>query len=163
VIARIFNCYGPRETHPYVVPEIVSQLHRGNRLRLGNVDACRDLTFVQDTAAALVALLRADLPDGEPVNVGSDNSVSVRGLADTLARIMNVRGLGIEEDPARLRRRDIDWFRCDNTLLRERTGWHPRVGLDEGLRLTVTWFLEHGGRWSWEAPAPATLPNAIVR
>ena len=43
VIARIFNCYGPRETEPYVIPEIIAQLYRGPCIALGNINAERDL------------------------------------------------------------------------------------------------------------------------
>ena len=81
VIARIFNCYGPRETEPYVIPEIIAQLHRGPRIALGNIKAERDFTFVHETANALISVLASDLPNGEVVNVGSDTSYSVEWLA----------------------------------------------------------------------------------
>lgn len=150
VIARIFNAYGPRETHPYVVPEIISQLSRGSVVRLGNVVAERDLTFVHDTARGLIEVLSSDLPDGSAVNVGSGTTVSVRTLVETIAAIMERRGVEIVVEESRLRRYDIDRFCCDDTLIRSRTGWRPRVGLLEGLRATVTWFREHGERWPWE-------------
>jgi len=39
IVARIFNCYGPRATHPYIIPEIIRQLHEGPRLMLGNLES----------------------------------------------------------------------------------------------------------------------------
>ncbi|GIH92933.1 NAD-dependent epimerase/dehydratase family protein [Planobispora siamensis] len=152
VIARLFNCYGPRESHPYVIPEIVSQLSRGPRVRLGNTRARRDLTYVHDTARALVRLMESAAADGEVVNVGSDTEYEVEWLTRLLARIMRVEDLVIEVDERRYRRRDIDRFRCDNRLLRRLTGWTPRVGVEEGMRRTVEWFEANGGRWSWEEP-----------
>ena len=150
VIARIFNCYGPRETEPYVIPEIIAQLNRGPRIALGNIKAERDFTFVHDTAKALISVLTSDVPNGEVVNIGSDTSYSVEWLARKLAEIMEVEPLQIVADPARFRRRDIDRFRCDNTKLRKYTDWKPVVGIDEGLKITVDWFLANGARWSWE-------------
>ena len=50
IIARIFNSYGPRETEPYVIPEIITQLDKGPVVYLGNLDAERDFTYVSDTA-----------------------------------------------------------------------------------------------------------------
>ena len=150
VIARIFNCYGPRETEPYVIPDIIAQLHRGPRIVLGNIKAERDFTFVHDTANALISVLASDLPNGEVVNVGSDTSYSVEWLARTLAEIMEVESLEIVSDPARLRRYDIDRFRCNNAKLRNNTDWKPTVRIDEGLRMTVDWFRTNGARWSWE-------------
>jgi nucleoside-diphosphate-sugar epimerase len=151
VIARIFNCYGPRETEPYVIPEIIAQLHRGPRVALGNIKAERDFTFVHDTANALISVLASDVPDGDVVNVGSDTSFSVEWLARKLAEIMGVNALEIVIDPARLRRKDIDWFRCDNRKLLKYTDWRPTVGIDEGLKMTVDWFRANGARWSWES------------
>jgi nucleoside-diphosphate-sugar epimerase len=150
VIARIFNCYGPRETEPYVIPEIITQLYRSQRIALGNIKAERDFTFVHDTARALISVLTSDVPNGEVVNVGSDTSYSIEWLAHQLAKIMEVKSLQIVADPARFRRKDIDRFRCDNTKLLKYTDWKPTVGIDEGLKITVDWFLANGARWSWE-------------
>jgi nucleoside-diphosphate-sugar epimerase len=151
VIARIFNCYGPRETEPYVIPEMIAQLHRGPRIALGNIKAERDFTFVYDTASALISVLASDLPDGEVVNVGSDTSFSVELLARKLAEIMEANSLEIVIDPARLRRKDIARFRCDNRKLLKYTNWKPTVRIDDGLKMTVEWFRAHGARWSWES------------
>jgi nucleoside-diphosphate-sugar epimerase len=151
VIARIFNCYGPRETEPYVIPEIIAQLHRGPRVALGNIKAERDFTFVHDTANALISVLASDMPDGDVVNVGSDTSFSVEWLARKLAEIMGVNALEIVTDPARLRRKDIDRFRCNNRKLLKYTDWRPTVGINEGLKTTVDWFRANGARWSWES------------
>jgi nucleoside-diphosphate-sugar epimerase len=151
VIARIFNCYGPRETEPYVIPEIIAQLHRGPRIVLGNVKAERDFTFVHDTACALISLLASDVPNGEVVNVGSDTCYSIEWIARKLGDIMQVTRLQIISDVKRFRRKDIGRFRCDNTKLRKYTNWKPSVGIDEGLRSTVDWFVSNGARWSWES------------
>jgi nucleoside-diphosphate-sugar epimerase len=151
VIARIFNCYGPRETEPYVIPEIIAQLHRGPRVALGNIKAERDFTYVHDTANALISVLASDLPDGDVVNVGSDTSFSVEWLARKLAEIMGVKELEIVTDPARLRKKDIDRFRCANCKLLHYTNWKPTVRIDDGLKMTVDWFRTNGARWSWES------------
>jgi nucleoside-diphosphate-sugar epimerase len=151
VIARIFNCYGPRETEPYVIPEIIAQLHRGSRVVLGNIKAQRDFTFVHDTANALISVLASDVPNGEAINIGSDTGYTIEWLAHKLAEIMEVKSLHIISDPARFRRRDIQQFRCDNTKLRKYTKWYPVVAIDEGLKITVDWFLANGARWSWES------------
>jgi nucleoside-diphosphate-sugar epimerase len=150
IIARIFNTYGPRETHPYIIPEIISQLSRGNVLQLGNVAAERDFTFVDDTARALALLLCSDLPNGEAANIGSGTVYSVQSLAERLAAIMSVPKIRIELDRRRLRAFDIDHFCADSTRLRNLTGWYPEVDIDAGLNRTVTWFRENGSRWCWE-------------
>jgi nucleoside-diphosphate-sugar epimerase len=149
IVARIFNSYGPRATHPYVIPEIIRQLEEGPQLRLGNVEAARDFTYVEDTARALVAIMESDLPGGDVVNVGSGHAHSVASLVKKLATIMGRTDVQLELDSSRLRRHDIQRFCADSGKLRRATGWEPRVSLEEGLARTVAWFREHGCRWSW--------------
>ena len=150
VIARIFNCYGPRETQPYVVPEIIRQLERGPVVRLGNLNAARDLTYVDDTASGLIALMHSDLPNGEAANIGSGCLVTLSSLVAQCAKLMDREDYRIEQDPRRERHRDIDAFRCDTTVMTDATEWSPRVDLEEGLRRTVDWYRAHGSRWTWE-------------
>jgi nucleoside-diphosphate-sugar epimerase len=150
IIARIFNAYGPRETEPYVIPEIILQLDRGNVVRLGNLKARRDFTYVHDTARGLMALLASDAPNGSAVNVGTGVAYSVEDVARRLKLIMGKTSARVASDAKRLRRLDINLFRCDPSLLFKLTGWRPRVSFDDGLRMTVDWFRSHGRRWTWE-------------
>jgi nucleoside-diphosphate-sugar epimerase len=153
VIARIFNCYGPRESHPYVIPEIVAQFARSHTVCLGNLHAERDFTYVADTARALIGLLAPDVRDGDVFNVGSGLTFSVEWLAHAIAREMGIDNPQIRSQRDRLRRCDIECFRCDNSKLRMLTGWAPQVGMLDGLRHTVGWYIAGGRRWSWERRA----------
>lgn len=149
VITRIFNCYGPRETEPYVVPDIISQFAKRDFVELGNIKAERDLTYVEDLCDGLIAVMESGVPNGEAVNVGSGVSFSVEEIARRVARIMK-KPEDIRVDKRRLRRYDIDLFRCDNRKLVEYTSWKPRVDIETGLRRTVDWYLSHGKKWTWE-------------
>jgi nucleoside-diphosphate-sugar epimerase len=163
VTARIFNAYGPRATQPYVIPEIITQLSRtrdaagGARVALGNVEARRDFTFVEDTADALLAVLGSDLPSGDVVNVGSGVTYSVREIVELVAELMGIRTFHIDIDPHRLRKVDIQSFRCDPAKLERLTGFRPRVDIREGLRRTVDWFDRNGRSWSWERWVDGTI------
>jgi nucleoside-diphosphate-sugar epimerase len=157
VVARIYNCYGPRATQPYVIPEIITQLDKGPVVSLGNFDARRDFTYVEDTARALVAVVASDIPDGEAVNVGSGVTFSVRELVDEVGRLMGHRECRLETDARRLRRFDIRNFQCDPSKLQNITGWRPEVDLAQGLAKTIEWFRTHGRRWSWEDWVDGTI------
>lgn len=147
VVLRLFNTYGPRETHPYVVPEIIRQLSRGPTLRLGNIEARRDFTYVDDTARAIVDCMEVD--QGSVINIGSGHAVSVRDLVSQIARLMGIAA-DVRLSPDRLRRQDIDTLVCDNSRLVSITGWHPTVDIEEGLRRTIAWFRENSCQWPWE-------------
>jgi nucleoside-diphosphate-sugar epimerase len=157
IIARIFNAYGPRATQPYVVPEIITQLDKQPVVSLGNVDARRDFTYVADTAEGLVATMCSGIPNGEAVNVGSNSTFSIRELVATIAELSGRETFDITQDPRRLRRFDINDFRCDASKLRDATGWEPRIGIREGLGRTIDWFRANGRRWSWEDWVDGTI------
>ena len=149
VIARFFNSYGPRETEPYVIPDIISQFAKQSWVELGNVEARRDFTYVEESAEALIQLIESDIPDGEAVNVGSGITYSVKELASRIAGIMG-KPADIRVDPKRFRKYDIDVFSADITKLKKYTGWEPKIDIDSGLRMTIDWYKMHGEKWSWE-------------
>jgi dTDP-glucose 4,6-dehydratase len=150
VIVRPFNCYGPRETHPYVIPEIISQLASSDEVVLGNVEARRDFTYVDDTARAVCMLAGRGGVEGEVFNIGSGEDYSVKELAETTSLIMKAGPVKIRVDKARLRPYDVSRLICDSSKVRELTGWKPEVSLEEGLRRTVQWYKENGNTWEWE-------------
>jgi nucleoside-diphosphate-sugar epimerase len=157
VVARIFNAFGPRESEPYVVPEIIAQADRSDTIYLGNLKARRDFTYVHDTARGLMALMLSQVPDGTPVNVGSGRAYSVEQIARRILRLMGKKSAKILVDPRRLRRKDIELFRCDPSYLFRMTNWRPRVAFDDGLRRTIDWFNSHGHRWSWQEFVDGTV------
>jgi len=152
-IARIFNAYGPRETHAYIVPEIIEQLSQSDELVLGNVEAARDFTYVTDTARAICLLLDADAENGSAFNIGSNVLIKVKDMANAIADVMGKSDFKLKVDPARFRRRDINAFQADYTKLNNATGWRPEVSLKEGLKKTVDWYNENDCTWPWGAAA----------
>ncbi|HEX2222477.1 MAG TPA: GDP-mannose 4,6-dehydratase [Candidatus Limnocylindria bacterium] len=141
---RPFNTFGPRQSARAVIPTIITQLAAGREeIELGAVEPRRDFTFVADTAAAFVAVATAP-PErviGRTLNAGTGREVSIGGLADMVAAIME-RPIRIRSDANRLRPASSEVMRlvCDASELRAATGWEPRHSLEDGLRLTVDWF-----------------------
>lgn len=150
VIMRQFNAYGPRETHPYIIPELIAQLVKTNRIRLGNVKASRDLTYVEDAVRAAISLMRCDNAVGKVVNVGYGKDWTVEELANILGRLMGWDGIEIEIQKNRMRPLDVERLQCDHSLITKLTGWTPTITLEEGLKKTIAWFRENGSSWIWE-------------
>lgn len=157
IIGRIYNCYGPRETEPYVIPEIITQLSKSNIVNLGNIYAKRDFTYVADTAKGLIATMCSDIPHAEAVNIGSNKVYSIKELVEIIAGLLGRTDYEIKIDKRRIRRFDIECFQCDSSKLNGATGWAPTIDIHEGMELTIRWFLEHGKRWSWEAWTEGTI------
>jgi NDP-hexose 4,6-dehydratase len=146
VTLRPFNTYGPRQSARAVIPAIVSQLAAARRtVRLGLLDPTRDVMFVKDTADAFAAAgtAPAQAVIGEVFNAGTGRESTIGELARQIALLMG-REIEIEADPERLRPRASEVMRlaCDSRKFQQRTGWRPRHGLEDGLRLTIDWFTD---------------------
>jgi len=139
IVARFFNCVGPRQTGAYgmVVPTLVSQaLAEEDVTVYGSGEQRRCFCHVLDTVAAVVALL--DHPDspGDPYNVGAFNEVSMNELAAAIvartgssSRIVHVPyEVAYEEGFEDMERRVPDIGRIVSL-----TGWSPKRTLDEIL------------------------------
>jgi len=150
VILRQFNVYGPRETQPYIIPEIISQLNRSGNLKLGNISARRDLTYVEDAARGAIALMKSKGTEGQVFNMGSEKDWSVKQMAEIIGRLMGHGKIHIKIDKARLRPLDVSVLRCDSSKMRKLTGWKPRISFEEGLKRTIEDFEENGQSWLWE-------------
>jgi nucleoside-diphosphate-sugar epimerase len=141
--ARLFFLYGPGEHPARLVPSVARALLAGEPAPCTAGAQERDFLHCDDAAGALVELARSELAG--PVNVGSGEAVSVRGVVEVVAECcgrpelvcFGARPTGAAE-PARLV--------ADVGRLREEVRWRPRVELREGLRRAVEWWRAERGR-----------------
>jgi NAD dependent epimerase/dehydratase len=140
-VLRPFNTYGPRQSARAIIPTIISQALAGSTLRLGSLHPRRDLTYVEDTAAAFVAAATSEGAVGRTIQLGTNHDVSVSDLVDMVAEILG-RELTVETDPARLRpdKSEVERLISGPLLARELLGWEPTVDLREGVARTIDWI-----------------------
>jgi CDP-glucose 4,6-dehydratase len=153
-VTRFANIYGGGDLNfSRLVPEAVSAALDGRApvLRSDGTPE-RDFLYVEDAASAYLAIVDAlDRDDvrGEVFNAGGGRSHAVGEVVALIARLSgtgvepDVRGTGNPEG-------EIDRQYVDPAKIRERLGWEPAVGLEEGLSRTLDWYREHP-----EARAPA--------
>jgi len=145
VTVRPFNTFGPRQSARAIVPTIVSQLLAGvKRVRLGNLDARRDLNYVSNTVDAFVASAGGSHIAGETIHFGSGREVSIRDLF-LMIREITGSDAEVEVDVARIRpeRSEIGLLLADNANAERLLGWSPRVPLEDGLHLVVEWIRDN--------------------
>jgi UDP-glucose 4-epimerase len=149
VMLRYFNVYGPRMDIYGLYTEVLirwmERIEAGQPpLILGDGQQTMDFVFTEDIARANLLAAVSDVTD-DIFNIGSGTETSLVELAEALQRVMGSR-LPLEFGPARgvngVARRLADISRA-----RQRLGWKPEVGLDEGLRRLVAW-------WRSERSAP---------
>lgn len=145
---RPFNTFGPRQSARAVIPTIISQVLAGQGVKLGNVDATRDLNFVANTVDGFVRA--ASVPDaaGQTVNLGSGREISIRDLARLIGERAGLP-VPVEQDASRVRpeRSEVERLLACNRKARELLGWEPRVSLEEGLDATIGWMRENLNRY----------------
>lgn len=164
IALRQFNCVGPRETHPYIVPEIISQLaakgpaYGGQvahgdpipKVHLGN-NSTRDFMDARTAVRMAVSLLERG-KFGEVYNLGSENCVKMYDLAKLIGEVMGFKDVEVVLDPARVRPWEIWHLQSDNakinSVVGERT-WSD-LPLQDSLQDTITWFNNHDRCWPWE-------------
>lgn len=145
VIARPFNVYGPRQSARAVIPTMVTQLLSGKEdIHLGSTDPTRDLNYVSDTCKGFVALAECDEAMGKEVNIGSGKEISIGDLANLIISMINPDARIISEDSRkRPEKSEVERLLCDNTLIKQLTGWRPEVSLRKGIEKTIAWFREN--------------------
>ncbi len=146
-VTRFANIYGGGDLNfSRLVPEAACAAIDGRRPVLrSDGSPVRDLLYVEDAAAAYLAIAdRLDRDDvrGEAFNAGGERPYSV---LEIVAAITRLAGTGVEPDvrgagnPAG----EIDRQFVDAAKLRDRCGWEPRVGLEDGLARTLEWYRAH--------------------
>ena len=146
-VLRPFNTYGPRQSARAVIATVLTQLLSGaEEIRIGSTSPTRDFNYVTDTVRGFLAVAECDRAVGEVVNVGSGREISIGDLIQLLVEI-NGSPVRIVSDANRLRPSgsEVERLLCDNTRIREWTGWQPEVSLEEGLRRTAEWIAAHPG------------------
>ena len=138
VIIRPFNSFGPNITQPYIIPEIIRQMEKNDVIKLGNLNAKRDLTYVTDTARGIILSLVKEGVIGEVINIGSQRSFSIRELVSLISEIMDKK-VSVEVDPSRFRPYDVDTLICNYERATKLLGWKPEITVKEGLEKTVEW------------------------
>ncbi|MDO8848024.1 MAG: GDP-mannose 4,6-dehydratase [Coriobacteriia bacterium] len=153
VTARPFNTYGPRQSARAIIPTIITQLLGGaETIQLGSLHPTRDLNYVTDTCAGMIALTECDAAIGREVNIGTGREITVGALAEALiAAVRPGTGIVSADERQRPEKSEVERLLADNRLITEITGWAPQVTLEEGLQRTVEWFSDPANlaRYKW--------------
>ena len=141
------NLYGIGDNfHPdnsHVLPAMLRRLHEGKVsgaktvTMWGSGTPRREFLHVDDLATACIFLL--ETYDGElPLNVGCGSDVTIKELAETVARVVKFQG-SIEWDSSKP---DGTPQKLLDTSRINQLGWFPTIALEDGIRDTYAWFLE---------------------
>ena len=144
-VARYHNVYGPlgtydggREKAPAAVCRKVIEAQRSGTGTIeiwGDGEQTRSFTYIDDCLEGTLRLMDSTME--EPINIGSDQLVTINQLVDIVERIAGVtlkRSYKLDA-PKGVRGRN-----SDNTLIKARLGWAPSIRLEDGMRKTYDWI-----------------------
>jgi nucleoside-diphosphate-sugar epimerase len=142
-IARFHNIYGPlgtyqggREKSPAAICRKIAAAPDGGVIEVwGDGRQTRSYCYIDDCVEAIVRLMRSDFED--PLNIGTDETISINGLVQLVARIAGKR-IACRYDPSKPQ--GVRGRNSDNTLLRQVLQWEPRVSLEAGMARTYAWI-----------------------
>jgi nucleoside-diphosphate-sugar epimerase len=146
-IARYHNVYGPngtwdggREKAPAALSRkvAIAKLTGQSEIEIwGDGEQTRSFTYISDCIEGTLKLMASDVR--EPLNIGSDQMVSINEMADILGVIADVKlnkRFNLDA-PKGVRGRN-----SDNTKIKKVLGWSPNVSLENGLKNTYEWIQE---------------------
>jgi nucleoside-diphosphate-sugar epimerase len=146
VCLRYFNIFGPRQVpdSPYsgVMAKFTLQMMQGERPTIfGDGEQGRDFTYVENAVSANLLALKAPAEKvaGQVFNVACGERHTLNETFQVLANLLEFKEPPIYAPP---RTGDISDSLADISAAREAFGYDPKIGFEEGLRRTVTWYRE---------------------
>lgn len=142
---RYFNVFGPRQNpksqYAAVIPLFIDALKNDRSpVIYGDGNQTRDFTFVGDVVTANICCCNApEETAGEVYNVACGTRTSINDLASALMKIMekNVRPIHDEPRPG-----DVRDSQADSSMAQKALAWNPKTNFEEGLRRTVSYFMD---------------------
>ncbi len=137
-IVRIFNTYGPRMRldDGRALPAFVGQALRGEDITVfGDGSQTRSFCYVSDLIDGIFKLMMSN--ENYPVNVGNPTEITIKQFAEEVIKHTGTASKivykDLPEDDPKVRQPDI-------TRARTILGWEPKVGREEGLKITIDYF-----------------------
>jgi dTDP-glucose 4,6-dehydratase len=149
------NNYGPYQFPEKLIPVVILAALNGQPIPVyGNGTNIRDWLFVEDHARALVKILEAGRL-GETYNVGGRNELRNIDLVRLICRTLDDL---LPDSPHRPHENLITFvtdrpghdlrYAIDASKIERELGWRPETTVEDGIRSTVSWYLEN--RWWWQ-------------
>ena len=140
------NLYGPKDnfnpSSSHVIPALILKIHEAqkqNKSKIvvwGDGTPSRDFLYVEDAARGIV-LAGEMYEDTEPLNIGSEQEITIQNLVSMICELMNFEG-EIEWDTSKPNGQPR---RCvSNKRAREKIGFEPKYEIRKGLEKTIEWF-----------------------
>src|SRR5437870_860571 len=143
VSLRYFNVFGPRQDpssqYSGVISRFISALLSGERpVIYGDGEQSRDFTYIHNVVEANLRAAETEKGIGQIINIANGERITLNQLLDEVKSLTGKSEVKADYQPTRSG--DVRHSLADITRARELLGFEPRVGLREGLQLTIDWW-----------------------
>ncbi|MDT7904596.1 MAG: GDP-mannose 4,6-dehydratase [Candidatus Caldipriscus sp.] len=145
LILRPFNTFGPRQSIRALIPWIIYQGLRSEKVKLGNLEPKRDFTYVKDTVEGILLSLEKETEGGDEINLGTGRSFSVMEVVEVVSKVLGKDlKVEVEENFKRPKKAEVFNLIADNSKAKRVLGWEPKWSFEEGVRETVEYVRSLG-------------------
>jgi nucleoside-diphosphate-sugar epimerase len=150
VALRLFNVVGPASTHPYFIPDIVSQAIRNPHVQHGDLTTIRDFVWIGDVIDAMGRAAGRAPAGFTALNISTGTGWTMQSIIEIIARALGKPELDLQFDQARLRPIELARLVGCPSRARDVLGWRATTSIHEAIRRTIDWY-QANGRWPYEA------------
>ena len=135
VCIRPFPVYGPNQRDELCIQAIINSFIKDTAFFLyGDGSVKRDFTYIDDTCAAIEALMFAEKLNHSTYNIGTGENISINEVIYKISKHFN-KPLKIKHEPPTIY--DTKFTRANINRINEDTGWKPLMDFDEGLKKQI--------------------------
>ena len=144
-VLRPFNTFGPRQSQRAAIPAIINQIIDGKKqIKLGNLSAARDFTYVADTVEGYIKLIGNKKSIGEVINLGTGYSFTIRETLKLICKILNTKvEVNLDQKRLRPKKSEVNQLLSNNKKAQKILKWRPslsgKTGFENGLKKTIEW------------------------
>lgn len=148
VSLRLTNTYGPRmrvkDARQTFLGIWIKRVLDGEPIEIwGDGLQLRDFNYVDDVVDAMLLAAAAECANGRIYNLGSDETIDLKTLAEKMVTLNGAGKYNIIPFPPERKVIDIGDYYSDYGLIRSELDWMPQVNLDEGLGCTLAFYREY--------------------
>jgi GDP-D-mannose 3',5'-epimerase len=164
-VARFHNVYGPegswtggREKAPAAICRKVAEAQVAGRHEIeiwGDGNQARSFMYIDDCVKGTQAIMHSAIQ--EPINLGSDELVTINGLVDI---VEDIAGITLNRRYNLKAPKGVNGRNSDNTRIRSLLGWAPSIRLHAGLEKTYAWIYDQVAGQETKANGRRKAPDA---
>jgi len=145
VTLRPFLVYGPGQINNMLIPSVISTAIKNQEIEVTGGEQTREFNYVDDIVDGFTKAAVIPEAIGEIINIGNGKEYRIKDVVELVIKLLNSKTKP-KYGALKYRPGETMHFYCDNQKAREILHWKPNVGLEDGLRTTISWFQKYYDR-----------------